>query len=74
MVAKLSEWFFEYGVFYGRVPTITTKFFLNTIRRRDDGGVWKVREQIVRVDWAEFQIIWSREALETWIFNDLGIS
>ena len=27
-------------------------------------GVWKVREQIMRVDWAEFQIIWSRDTSE----------
>ena len=27
--------------------------------------VWKVRGKIIRVDWAEFRIIWSRETSET---------
>ena len=27
-------------------------------------GVWKVRGTIIRVEWTEFQIMWSRETFE----------
>ena len=35
-------------------------------------GVWKVRGKIIRVDWAEFRRIWSRETLKSRFFMIFG--